>query len=106
MPGNEPVVESVTQSRVPASSGFQAQRFYLEGHGDLVTRLIIGIIGVSMWLMGGSFTCFSPHDPPSRVNGLGLNLVTEYEAESFMPNPCISNGRPKDLTRSSTRSSG
>ena len=24
----------------------------LEGHGDLVSRLITGIIGVIMWLMG------------------------------------------------------
>ena len=25
---------------------------YSEGHGDLVSRLIVGIIGVNIWLMG------------------------------------------------------
>ena len=25
---------------------------YLEGHGDLVSRLIMGIIGVFIWLIG------------------------------------------------------
>ena len=25
---------------------------YLEGQGDLVTRLIMGIIGVTMWVIG------------------------------------------------------
>ena len=69
MPGNEPVVESVTQSRVPASSGFQAQRFYLEGHGDLVTRLMIGIIGASMWLLGGG------HSPASVPMTLQVGLT-------------------------------
>ena len=27
-------------------------RVYLEGHGDLVSRLIMGIIGVIIWLIG------------------------------------------------------
>ena len=26
--------------------------YYLEGHGDLVNGLIMGIIGVSIWLIG------------------------------------------------------
>ena len=25
---------------------------YLEGHGDLITRLTMGIIGVTMWVIG------------------------------------------------------
>ena len=27
-------------------------RVYLEGQGDLVTRLIVGIIGVAKWVIG------------------------------------------------------
>ena len=27
-------------------------RAYLEGQGDLVTRLIMGIIGVTVWVLG------------------------------------------------------
>ena len=27
-------------------------RVYFEGHGDLVSRLILGIIGVIIWLIG------------------------------------------------------
>ena len=37
---------------------------YLEGHGDLVSGLIIGIVGVIIWLIG---VINSPHDPPSRA---------------------------------------
>ena len=25
---------------------------YLEGHGDLITRIIMGIIGVTIWVIG------------------------------------------------------
>ena len=39
---------------------------YLEGHGDLVSRLIMGIIGVIIWVIGLLSYLLSPHDPPRR----------------------------------------
>ena len=31
---------------------FESEGLYLEGQGDLVSRLIMGIIGVIIWLLG------------------------------------------------------
>ena len=33
-------------------TGPQDHGLYLEGQGDLVSRLIMGIIGVTIWLIG------------------------------------------------------
>ena len=30
----------------------QGMSYYLEGQGDLVSRLIMGIIGVTIWVIG------------------------------------------------------
>ena len=40
-------------------------RSYLEGHRDLVTRLITGIIRVSTWVIEVINPLTSPLDPPS-----------------------------------------
>ena len=40
---------------------------YLEGQGDLVSRLTMGIIGVTIWVLGLLTYLLSPPDPPSRV---------------------------------------
>ena len=42
-------------------------RVYLEGHWDLVSRLVMGMIGVTIWVTGVITYLLSPHDPPSRV---------------------------------------
>ena len=39
---------------------------YLEGQGDLVSRFIMGIIGVTLWVMGFLTFLLSPPDPPSK----------------------------------------
>ena len=39
-------------SRIHVSTGYRRIRAYLEGHGDLVTGLIMGIIGFIIWLIG------------------------------------------------------
>ena len=44
---------------------------YLEGHGDFVSRLIIGIPGDTIWLMGVINLRTKSHYPPSRVWWLG-----------------------------------
>ena len=41
--------EECDRNCVAAQTGF---RVYLEGHGDLVSGLIIGIIGVIIWAIG------------------------------------------------------
>ena len=38
---------------------------YLEGQGDLVSRLIRGITRVIMWVLGLLTYLLSPPDPPS-----------------------------------------
>ena len=50
------------------SDGFDLQNNYLGGQGDLVTRLMMVIIGVTIWLVGAILTyLLSPPDPPSTV---------------------------------------
>ena len=41
--------------------------YFLEGHGDLISGLIMGIIGVIIWLIGFLTYLLSPHDPPSST---------------------------------------
>ena len=43
---------------------FRGSQGYLEGHGDLVSRLIMGMIGVTAWVI---LNLLSPQEPPSRV---------------------------------------
>ena len=38
---------------------------YLEGHGDLVTRLVVGIIWGIIWPIGVINLLLSPRDPPN-----------------------------------------
>ena len=40
---------------------------YLEGHGDLVSRLNMWIFGVITWLVG-VINLLSPHDPPNKAS--------------------------------------
>ena len=39
---------------------------YLEGQGDLLGRLIMGVIGVTIWVVGVINLLTSPPDPPSK----------------------------------------
>ena len=39
---------------------------YLEGHGDVVTRLIMGITGVILWFIGVISILTKSPDPPSK----------------------------------------
>ena len=39
---------------------------YLKAHGDLASRLVMGIIGVIMWLMGVITYLLGLHNPQSR----------------------------------------
>ena len=43
------------------------KRIYLEGHGDLVSRLIIRITRVTTWVFGVMNLLTKSPDPPSRV---------------------------------------
>ena len=47
---------------------------YLEGQGDLVNRLVMWIIRVTIWVMGLLTYLLSPPDPPSRHCFLKLSL--------------------------------
>ena len=47
--------------------------------GDLVRGLIMGIIGVAIWLVGVINLLASPHDPPSR-GPIGLDVAWAYGA--------------------------
>ena len=40
---------------------------YFEGHGDLVSRLIVGIIAIITWLVR-VVNLLSPHDSPKTLN--------------------------------------
>ena len=67
----EPVLTSSAVASLPPCNlcpVVAAQGSYLEGHGDLVSRLVMGIVRVITWLIG--FTNLSPHDPPSRAKDL------------------------------------
>ena len=63
--------------------GFVKRPLYLEGHGDLVSGLILGIIGVIIWLTGViNLLTKSPrpskYDPcpiPDRLSGVLKVLV-------------------------------
>ena len=41
----------------------------LEGQGDLLGGLIMGVIRVAIWILGLVTYLLSPPDPPSRVSG-------------------------------------
>ena len=47
--------------------GFTGEMLYFEGHGDLVSRLIVGIIAIITWLVR-VVNLLSPHDPPKTLN--------------------------------------
>ena len=47
-------------------------RGYLEGQGDLVTRLIMGINGLTIWVIGVITLLTKSPDPPSTVQDLAL----------------------------------
>ena len=53
--------------------GFRVQglgfRDYLEGRGDLVSRLIMRVTVVIIWLIRVISLLTKPPDPPSRVKG-------------------------------------
>ena len=52
----------------------------LGGSGDLVSSsLIMGIIRVTIWVIGLSTCLVSPPDPPSRVWGLGFRMIAMME---------------------------
>ena len=42
---------------------------YLGGQGDLVSRLVRGIVRVTMWVIGVINYLLSPHNPPSTAGG-------------------------------------
>ena len=55
----------------------QGFRVYFEGHGDLVSRLIMGMIEVIICGLSGLLThLLSPHGPPSRVLSSSLRCTT------------------------------
>ena len=59
-----------------SKTGFCVLFYYLEGHGDLVSRLIMGIIGLMIWLIG---VILSPHDPPSIT---GWRVFVGFRSEA------------------------
>ena len=46
----------------------QLKRVYLEGHGGLVSRLLMGVTGVTRWVIGVTSILTSTPDPPSRAS--------------------------------------
>ena len=56
------------RSPPPQQAPCSFQLSYLEGHGDLVSRLIMGIIRMIIWLIEGLLTyLLGPRDPPSKT---------------------------------------
>ena len=47
---------------------------YLEGHGDLVNRLQIRAISVTVWVIGVIDLLTKSSDPPSRVGGVWVGV--------------------------------
>ena len=45
---------------------------HLEGQGDLASRSIMGIIRVTIWVIGLLTYLLSPRDSPSRSIGIGV----------------------------------
>ena len=67
-----------TEARILASQAQKARagptqpsslwlRDYLEGQGDLVSRLLTGISRVTFWVIGIINCLLRLHDPPSRL---------------------------------------
>ena len=50
----------------------------MEGHGDLVSRLIIRIARVTIWVRGIGYL-LSPPDPSSRVSSFRFNVPQTLE---------------------------
>ena len=50
---------------------------YLEGQGDLVSRLIMGIMRVTIWVTGVINILTKSPDPPSRpqITNMGPTLI-------------------------------
>ena len=56
----------------------------MEGQGDLVTRLIMGIIGVTIWVIGViNLLTKSPPDPPSSNY---LRVLRRLKEQNSMDN--------------------
>ena len=49
---DNPLCWSVVITEVSSHSWPEARKYCLEGQGDLVSRLIMGIIGVTIWDIG------------------------------------------------------
>ena len=56
--------------------GYSNPNAYLEGQEDLVTRLIMGINGLTIWVIGVITLLTKSPDPPSTTIGPGGILIS------------------------------
>ena len=79
-----------------------SSKHHLEGHGDLVSRLRMGISRDTIWVIGVINVLTKPPDPPSNGSRT-LSMVNTYggvttDGSHFSP-PSSSKSRTKTLTR-------